>query len=104
MDYNHFLYASHLILLTYFLHILTNIHYIVQLTSRYIVLDCCNFFICFISGIINITANLQHHSMTRLLYVIMGGSRNKPLGVSRESPELLNQIIYDHTCNNIVNE
>ena len=34
----------------------------------------------------------------------MGGSRNKPLGVSRESPELLNQIIYDNTCNIIVNE
>ena len=42
--------------------------------------------------------------MTRLLYLIMGGSRNKPLGVSRESPELLNEIIYDHTHNNIVNE
>ena len=49
-------------------------------------------------------ANLQHHSMTRLLYIIMGGSRSKPLGVSGESPELLNKIIYDHTCNNIVNE
>ena len=59
--------------------------------------------ICFISSIINIIANLQHHSMTRLLYIIMGGSCNKPL-VSRESPELLNQIIFDCTCNNIVNE
>ena len=64
----------------------------------------CNFFICFIFRIINIIANLQHHSMTRLLYVIMGGSRNKPLVVSRKSPKLLNQIIYNHTCNNIVNE
>ena len=42
--------------------------------------------------------------MTRLLYLIVGGPRNKPLGVSRESPELLNEIIYDRTYNNIVNE
>ena len=40
--------------------------------------------------------------MTRLLYLIIGGSRNQPLGASIESPELPDEINYDHTCNNIL--
>ena len=55
------------------------------------------------SNISNMISNVKHHSIVSLLYLIIPGSRNKPLGVSREPPELPDEINYDHTCNNIAN-